>query len=502
MIIGIDLGTTNSLSAYLNNKKIPEVIVNENGKRLTPSVVYFKSLNEVYVGELGISGGVLEEEKIITEIKRKIGEDYRIRVFDREYTPTEISALILRKIKKYSEDFLKHELRDIVLTVPAYFSYSKRSATKRAAEIAGFNVLKIINEPTSAALSYNVFDSKDKTVAVIDLGGGTFDITVIEYKDRVQRVSALGGDSHLGGTDFDNAIVDVIVDEFKKIHGIDLTSDPLAMNQLKLSAKKAKEDLSFVNEVVITVPYITITNKGPLHLKRELKRDEFEKITEHLISRMMRKIEETFSKGVVSPGKIDKVLFVGGATRIPVVRKKILEFFEKHSGKTREELLPETSLNSDEAVAMGAAIFAGMLEGKIKNVDLYDITSYYLGVEDDDGNFVSIVSAGEVYPLERAKVFTTVEDEQEFIKVNILQSESPDGSTGIEQLGYFYLENIPKKKAGEPDIDVVFSIDKHGILNVRAVDLDTGNYKEIKIFDFYTTDEFKNEKRGSGIKVF
>ncbi len=501
MIIGIDFGTTNSLSAYINDSLTPEVIINEHGKRLTPSVVYFKSINEAFVGELAYSKRGLDFENTVFNVKRKIGKDFKYIVYGRDYTPLEVSSLILKKIKSYSEAFLKKEVRDAVLTVPAYFSYKERAAVKRAAEIAGLNVLKIINEPTASALAYNVFDGKDKRLAVIDLGGGTLDVTIIDYKDRVQRVLALGGDTNLGGFDFDRAIAQMLIDEFKSLYDVSIEDDPLAVNELYRASKKAKEDLSFLDSITITIPYITITKKGPLHLKREIIRDEFQAITSELTERIVLKVEETFEKSNISPSSIDNLLFVGGATRIPVVRERIVEFFKKH-GFEDNGVVYSSLVNPDEAVAIGAAVYAGMLEGRINDIEIFDITSYYLGIEDDDGKFVPIVSSGETYPLERAKVFTTVKDNQEFIKVKVLQSEDEKGEKGTNTIGYFYLEGIPPQKAGEPDIDVVFIIDKNGILNVKAVELDEGNYREIKIYDFHTTEDFRNQKRGSGIKVF
>ncbi len=503
MIVGIDLGTTNSLSSYFNeNEGRAEVIINEKGKRLTPSIVYFRNLNEVVVGEAALINSALEEERTVENIKRKMGEDYRVRVLEREFSPSEISSLILKKIKKYSEEYLSDKIENAVITVPAYFTHRQRAATKRAGEIAGFKEIRIINEPTAALLAYNFLkkESNDREhTVVIDIGGGTFDITIMENDNGVQNVLAIGGDTHIGGIDFDEKIRDRLIELFLNENKFDLRNDPIAMNQLLISSRKAKEDLSSLNSTNIVIPYITITKNGPLHLRYELTIDEFKKISEDIVKKILNIIEKTFIDNKIDFEIIDKLLFVGGSTRINFLREAIMKFFEDKTGKSRESLIPKLSYNPDEIVSLGAAVYGGILENKIKDIEFNDAVSYYLGIEEEDGKFTPVINKNERYPLVRRKVFTTVYDNQEFLKIKVLQKRELE-SEPIE-LGYFYLEDLPKEKAGVPSIDVEFAIDKSGILRVVALDLDTGTVKDIVIRDFEKSDEFEQERRGKNIVV-
>ena len=501
MILGIDLGTTNSSSAYLNDENKPEVIINEKGQRLTPSVVYFRSSKEVVVGENAATSSSLEEEKIVRNIKRRMGENFRVRVFEREFTPSEISSLILKKIKMYSEEYLSREIEDAVITVPAYFTHRQRAATKRAGEIAGFKKINIINEPTAALLAYSYLNREalEDRVAVIDIGGGTFDITIMENNRGTLKVLATGGDTHLGGIDFDERIVNLLIENFKIANNFDLNNDPIALNQLYISARKAKEDLSTLESTMIVIPYITITEKGPLHLRYELKRSEFEKISHDLIKKIMRIIGKTFYENSIDYKSIKKVLFVGGSTRIPFLKEKIIKHFEEKTGKNRKDFLPSVIINPDEAVCMGAAVYGGIVEGRIEDIEFYDVVSYYLGVEEENGRFVPVINKNETYPLVKTKVFTTVFDNQEYIKIKVLQKREIEEEPF--ELGYFYLDDLPKMKAGVPNIDVEFAIDKSGILKVVALDLETGKIKDLIINDFEKTNEFKSERRGKNIIV-
>ncbi len=495
MILGIDLGTTNSLSAIVNEDGQPEVLINERGRRLTPSAVYFKSPKEAIVGESAISASGINPENLILNIKRKMGTQYRANILKREFTPSEISSLILKKIKNYSEHYLNNSVEKAIITVPAYFNHMQRAATKRAAEIANLDVVKILNEPTAAALSYNLFKNGDDNILVLDLGGGTLDITLIEYKDKVQKVIGLGGNSHLGGVDFDKIIEQLVLDEFLKSNNIDLTNDLIALNQVRSVSQKAKEELSTLENTSIVIPYISFGEKGPVHLRAEVSREEFENLSKDIVSKIIEHIEETFERAGLTPSWVTKLIFVGGSSRIPIVRKKVIDYLREKGGKFE---LPETPVNPEEAVAVGAAIYGGMLEGKIKEIKFFDVISHYFGIEDDDGLFVPILEPNSTYPIEISKVFTTVSESREFIKVHILQSKDREGKDELVSLGYFFFEDI---SPDNQDIDIIFRVDEDGILKVKAMDLKEGSFKEIEIRDFYSNDEFKNEKRGKEIKV-
>jgi len=500
MILGIDLGTTNSSVAFLNNDNIPEVIINEKGSRLTPSILYFRNESEVVVGDTATVAGSLEEDRVIRNIKRKIGDNYNVEVFSREYSPSEISSLILRKIKSYSESYLSQELEDVVITVPAYFNHRHRAATKRAGELAGFKSIKIINEPTAALLAYNTINKKNETIVVIDIGGGTFDITIMKNYDGIQKVIATGGDLNLGGIDFDEIIIEIVLKEILNNNNLDIRNDLIAMNQLRLSSKKAKEDLSYLDSTSIVIPYLALTENGPIHLKYELKKIDFERKSKKLLTKIIKIIEDTFNNNKIDFKIIDKVIFIGGTTRIPFIKNEIIKYFSDKMNKKKEDLLPKVTLNPDEAVCLGAAIYGGILEGRINDLEFFDAISHYLGIEEDDGKFAPLIHKNEPYPLVRNKTFTTVFDNQDFIKINILQKRDLD-DVNKNLLGYFYLDNLMKMKAGEPDIDVQFSIDRNGILNVSAFDLNSGISKEISINDFTISNEFKNKRRGSKLKV-
>ncbi len=497
MILGIDLGTTHSLCAYINRDDKPEIIINERGDRLTPSVVYFKSHKEAIVGESAYGFGSLNSDNFIENIKRKMGSTFRAVIAGREFTPTEISSIILRKIKSYAEQFLNTNIKDIVISVPAYFSHLQRSATKNAAEIAGFNVLKIINEPTAAALAYNLFNDKDENILVFDLGGGTLDITLLEYKNRVQRVIATAGDIHLGGVDFDNIIVDFLIKHLKKRFNVDISNEPISLYQIKNVAKKAKEDLSSIDSVEINVPYVAITEKGPVHLRYSLSSTDFEKMSLPILTRIKMILENIFKANNISPDWVSKIIFVGGSTRIPFVRKLVLDFFANFIDEPHR-LLPKITINPDEAVALGAAIYAGILEGKLKEIEFYDVVSHYLGIENDNGDFVPILEPNTPYNTEKDMIFeVSKESNNDFIKVHILQSDNKYGKGELLSLGYFYFDN-PKELE---EIDIIFYVDKHGILHVKAIDLEEGFSKEISIRDFYFENDEK-QNRGSKIKIY
>ena len=499
IIIGIDLGTTNSLAAYINNGK-PEIIINERGNRITPSVVNFKKDDSVLIGELAKNQQIVNSEATITNIKTNMGQDIQFPIGERSYTPVELSALILRKIKIYSEKYLGIPIKNAVITVPAYFNDNQRQATLKAGILAGFNVLKLLNEPIAAALAYGVGRKLDEHILIFDLGGGTLDITLMDYKKNLFRVLATGGSTSIGGINFDKALSDFVLHEFQKQYSINLKEDPIAYQQILIHAEKAKIDLSSVEETRIFIPYITATEKGPIHLDVTITRNKFESIINEYLKSTEKLIEETFNQFKLNSSWINSIIFAGGSTRIPSVERTVVSTIKRLNGKGKINVYHD--INPDEVVAEGAAILAGILSGELEEIEFYDITSHDLGIEDNNGSFITIIPKGTSYPCENVKLFTTAEDNQEEVIIHVLQSGVNGNEREYVSLGKFRLSNIAHAKAGEPNIDVRFSIDRHEIMNVSAVNLDTGTIKKVSISgkDWLLTGDFR-ERRGRGLKI-
>ncbi len=491
--IGIDLGTTNSAMAVYENGEA-KIIQNKEGKNTTPSIVAFTDKGEVLVGEPAKRQMVTNPEKTIYSVKRIMGlmcnEDkakeakerlpYKIvdkngacaiEVDGKVYTPQEISAKILMKLKEDAEAYLGDEVKDVVITVPAYFNDAQRKATKEAGVIAGLNVLRIINEPTAAALAYGLDKKESENIAVYDLGGGTFDVTILETGDGVVEVLATGGDAFLGGDDFDNRIIDYIVEEFKKEHGIDLKADMMALQRLKEAAENAKKELSSATETEINLPFITADASGPKHLVMKLTRAKFESLIEDLVDKTIDKIKEVLSESGLSKDQIKEVVMVGGSTRVPLVQQKVKEFFGKELNK---------SVNPDEVVAIGAAIQAGVLTGDVKDVLLLDVTPLSLGIETLGGVTTKIIEKGTTIPVKKSQIFSTAEDNQPAVSIHVVQGER-EFAKDNKSLGMFELTGIAPAPRGVPQIEVTFDIDANGILTVSAVDKATGKSQEIKI---------------------
>jgi len=474
VIVGIDLGTTNSLVAYINREGKPEIIVNERGSRLTPSAVYFKSDREVLVGELARSQMVLKADRTVCYIKRHMGSDYRVNISGREYTPPEISGLVLRKLVQYAEKHLGQPVEAAVVTVPAYFNDNQRQATLQAGRLAGLKILKLLNEPTAAALAYGLQSGSHEHVLVLDIGGGTFDITLMENDGGACRVVAVGGCTTLGGVDFDNRLIRHILDTFRETHGIDLSADKVACQQVQIHAERARIDLSTVNECSVLIPYITMGTNGPVHLNQTIRREEFEHIASDLFGEIESLITQTLAKAGVGPDWVDVVVLAGGASRMPGFQQVVRKVFG--------DVEVKNDINPDEVVALGAAVQAGILAGEIDDIDFYDVTSHTLGVEDDTGEFVPVIPANTLYPVTRSRLFTTVEDDQEEVIIHILQRDElqPEASAPVS-LGRFHLSGIKKAPAGVPNIEVTFAIDRNGVLNVSARDTDTGIANQVEI---------------------
>ena len=492
-IIGIDLGTTNSCVAVMEGNE-PVVIPNSEGRRTTPSIVAFVDNNERKVGDPAKRQAITNPQRTITSIKRFMGETYdqvgkdieraaykvvkgdnntpRIDIDGRLYTPQEISAIVLQKMKKTAEDYLGTEVSEAVITVPAYFSASQRQATKEAGEIAGLKVRRIINEPTAAALAYGLDKAnKDMKIAVYDLGGGTFDISILELGDGVFEVKSTNGDTHLGGDDFDHVIIDWMADEFKKQHNIDLRKDPMALQRLKEAAEKAKIELSSSTSTEINLPYIMPVDGIPQHLVMTLTRAKFEQLADRLIRATIEPCKKAMADAGLSNSQIDEVILVGGSTRIPAIQKVVEEFF----GKT-----PSKGVNPDEVVAIGAAIQGGVLTGEVKDVLLLDVTPLSLGIETLGGVFTRLIDANTTIPTRKSEVFSTAADNQPSVEIHVLQGErqmARDNKT----IGRFHLDGIPAAPRGVPQIEVTFDIDANGILNVSAKDKGTGKEQKIRI---------------------
>ena len=469
-IIGIDLGTTNSCVAVIEGGE-PTVITNSEGSRTTPSVVAFTKDGERLVGQLAKNQAVTNPDRTVISIKRHMGSDYKVDIDGKKYTPQEISAMILQKLKTEAEGYLGEKVTDAVITVPAYFTDSQRQATKDAGQIAGLNVQRIINEPTAAALAYGIDKENEQKIVVYDLGGGTFDVSVIEIGDGVQEVLATAGNNHLGGDDFDQRLIDYFVAEFKKSDGIDLKNDKFAMQRLKDEAEKAKIALSNAPSVNVNIPYITADATGPKHLNVQLTRAKFNELTADLVEATMGPFKLAISDSGLSMNEIDKVLLVGGSTRIPAVQEAV----KKYTGKD-----PFKGINPDECVAMGAALQGGVLNKEVTGLLLLDVTPLSLGIETAGGVCTRMIERNKTIPTKHSQIFSTYSDNQPSVDINILQGER-EFAKDNKSIGTFRLDGIAPAPRGIPQIEVTFDIDANGIVNVSAKDLGTGKEQHISI---------------------
>ncbi|KMP11727.1 molecular chaperone DnaK [Candidatus Nitromaritima sp. SCGC AAA799-A02] len=493
-IIGIDLGTTNSVVAVMEGNE-PKVILNEEGNRTTPSVVAFTKEGEILVGQVAKRQAIANPENTIFSVKRFMGRsldevseemkmvpykvekgsrnEVKIKIGDKSYTPPEISAMILQKLKKSAENYLGESVTEAVITVPAYFNDAQRQATKDAGKIAGLDVKRIINEPTASALAYGLDKKKDQMIAVYDFGGGTFDISILEVGDNVVEVKATNGDTHLGGDNLDHRIIDWLVDEFKKDQGIDLSKDNMALQRLKEAAEKAKMELSTTNETDVNLPFITADASGPKHLNVKLSRAKFESMVDDLIDRSKDPCTSALKDAGLDAGKINEAVLVGGSTRVPMVNSLVKEMFGKE---------PHRGVNPDEVVALGAAVQAGVLSGDVKDILLLDVTPLSLGIETLGGVTTKLIERNTTIPTRKSEVFSTASDNQPSVEINVLQGER-EMSKDNRSLGKFHLDGIPPAPRGVPQVEVTFDIDANGIINVSAKDKGTAKEQKITITD-------------------